>query len=103
MSGFTGNEPDESFEPNGVDVDVSPPNEAVSVYVFDGSVGVMSQVATPWAFVFCWHDSRGLPLSVKVTGSPAIGRPVLGLVSVAWTGVAVSYVKPVPPPTIDGG
>ena len=41
------------------------------------------------AFVVAVQDSFGLPLSVKVTGSPGLAVPVVELVSTADTGVGV--------------
>ena len=85
MSGLTVNVLDELSDPMGVDVVVSPEKEAVKVYEFDGSLGVMVQLAKPLEFVVPVQDSE--PLRVKVTGSFATGAPVLVLVRVPETGV----------------
>ena len=48
MSGLTVNVLDELSDPMGVDVAVSPEKEAVKVYEFDASLGVMVQLANRW-------------------------------------------------------
>ena len=77
----------ELFDPMGVDVAVSPGNEALRVYELDGSLAVMSQVAVPVESVFAVQVSD--PFRVKVTGSLTMGVPVPGLVRTAETGVGV--------------
>jgi hypothetical protein len=83
-SGFTANVLEVLSEPIGVEVDVSPPNDAVSVYELEGSPGVMTQVAVPVLSVVAVHVS--VPLRVKVTGSLTMGWP-LEFVRTAETGV----------------
>ena len=74
MSGVTVKVLEEVSEPIGVDVVVSPENDAVNVYELEGSPGVMTQVAVPVASVSAVQVSE--PLRVKVTGSLTIGALV---------------------------
>ena len=77
-------------DPIGTEVVESPGKDAVSVYVLDGWLAVMSQDAVPVLSVVAVHDSELSPFSVKVTGSLTSRASVcLGFVKMADTGVGV--------------